>query len=154
MINLDGDNYLEPAEAVEVLACLERLNAYGLLYWMVEPDRTLPASQPRLVHFYVLTNDVFWWGTADSEEVTVADLPELERAYKDAGARWAGALYVARKRQLRPQGCAYPTEEHLIALFDACGPKRGVDFMNPYTHPEDGRQYAYEEPPSARSSSC
>jgi hypothetical protein len=89
--------------------------------------------------FEVNCNDLFWWGTADAEEVERADVDALERAFADAraadpeGVHWAAELWVARKRGLRPQGAAYahvPTALH--ALFDAAGPPREVEFTNPY----------------------
>lgn len=94
-------------------------------------------------------NDFFWWGCADCEMVTPTNYPVLKQALSDLEAldlndmKWAGLLFCARVRSLRPQGCCYPKDSRIAALFDACGPKRAVDLGNPYQHPEDGGKYAY-----------
>lgn len=88
-------------------------------------------------------NDFFFWGTADCEEYEVADIPLLEQAKIDcdaanshSGGIWGPLLWIARKRQMRPQGAYYlhiPTE--LWPLFDAAGPVRAVELGNPCKHP-------------------
>lgn len=102
------------------------------------------------VTFFINCNDFFWWGTGDSERLTPENIAVLKQAYVDciaAGDKrgaWAGLLFCARVRQLRPQGCCYPKEKAIAALFDACGPKRDVDLGNPYSHPEDGGKFEYK----------
>jgi hypothetical protein len=87
-------------------------------------------------------NDVFAWGCADCEELTADDVPALEQALDDAqaaGDRGAGhLLWIARKRQMRPQGACYDhIDKCLWALFDACGEPRATDRVNPKSHPSD-----------------
>jgi hypothetical protein len=133
-----------------VLTMLDELEKIGVehhIYWTVNEDKTG-------VRFWALCNDFFYWGCADSEDVTLDTLPALRQAMADVEAAvtaryehatWALLLYAARQRQLRPQGAAYPEHAGLTALFDAVGPKRAVDLANPHHHPEDGGEYAYEE---------
>jgi hypothetical protein len=79
-------------------------------------------------------SDVFWWGTADCEPVEVADLPDLEKARLDLANAgdplfdyYAPALWVARKRGMRPQTPWWNRERIPIPvrdLFLAAGPVR------------------------------
>ena len=62
--------------------------------------------------FKVDCSDTFYWGTADSENVAEADLPELRRAVTDVHACPVGAylwpvLWCARKRDMRPMAAFY-----------------------------------------------
>lgn len=90
--------------------------------------------------FLVTCNDLFFWGSADAEELTPANVAELERAYADADAAdsegfghvHGGALFCCRMRRMRPQGRCYPKNKKLWPLFDACGPEREIGFGNPY----------------------
>lgn len=84
------------------------------------------------IGFMVLANDLFSWGTADGEELTVADLPLFKKCVEDTQS-YACDLYAARKRKMRPQGAAYPGDKSLWPLFDACGPERETGLGNPYT---------------------
>lgn len=93
-------------------------------------------------------NDFFFWGTSDAEDLPEEKIPELEQAIKDCedvvleviSGRELNAddfgplLYCARQRRMRPQGAAYSQvlPEQVHYLFDACGPAREVDFVNPY----------------------
>lgn len=91
-------------------------------------------------------NDLFFWGTADSEAVTPENIGELERACEDAsrasrpdepkdtggGYVYGASLFCARVRGMRPQGACYRNfEKGVAALFDACGPEREVNVANP-----------------------
>lgn len=82
-------------------------------------------------------NDLFFWGCADSEELTPDDIPDLERALADAkqagDSAYADLLWVARKRKMRPQGAYYQYFDTpaLKELFNACGPERETGFGNP-----------------------
>lgn len=83
--------------------------------------------------FFVLCNDVFYWGCADCEDInTQADIDILRKACADSDSETGPLLYCARKRGIRPQGAVY---EHLDkkfhALFDECGPSREAQFLNP-----------------------
>ena len=89
-------------------------------------------------------SDLFSWGYSGAIDITPADLDALEQTYKDVQALgetnyWAPHLYCCRKMKMRPQGAAYPgvEDEKLWELFDACGPKREVEFGNPKPHPRD-----------------
>lgn len=85
-------------------------------------------------------NDLFEWACADSEEITVADIPEYQKSIDDCRAisnpttAYAGSLWACRKRGMRPQRPAYRQFNNpeipalylprLVELFDACGPYR------------------------------
>ena len=111
--------------------------------------RSAPRTDPPVM-FYVNVNDLFFWGTADLEEVTPDNIGELERAYADCQAvadeinrgkqpgqrfylwrQLAQMLFAARQRQLRPQGCCYPEHREFWPLFDAAGPERELGPGNP-----------------------
>lgn len=57
-------------------------------------------------------NDLFFWGCADAETITPANVANLEKAH--AAAKAVGAvsdcdtLFVCRERAMRPQGAMYP----------------------------------------------
>ena len=89
--------------------------------------------------FKVDCRDTFYRGTADSEEIAEADLPELQRAMTDSSCCPAGrdlwpVLWCARKRGMRPMDVFYRRVLNghldsgaagtLAALFDAAGPAR------------------------------
>jgi len=96
--------------------------------------------------FRVDCSDTFYWGTADNEGVTEADLPELRRAVADAcscpdGEDLWSALWCARKRWMRPMSAFYrqilgwpPGSGEpgtMTALFDAAGPVRPSTLVAP-----------------------
>lgn len=92
------------------------------------------------VTFLVNCNDCFYWGSADAEEITSDNLAILEAAIADckalSAAHYAGDLFAARVRKMRPQGACYnhyPKE--LWPLFDECGPQREIGFGNPHSPP-------------------
>lgn len=93
------------------------------------------------VSFFVNCSDLFWWGTSDFEDVTPENIGELERAYADVRAivnpvnNEPQELFACRMRHLRPQGAAYPKDERLWPLFDACGAERETGMGNPHSHP-------------------
>lgn len=115
----------------------------------------------------VFMNDVFAWGCADAEELTEETLAEYKQAISDLRAAlpwddasepeslkalkaWAGVLFAARRRELQPQFCCYPSlstpqGQAVAGLLDAVGPMRPVDFSNPHRHPRDGGGYAYRK---------
>lgn len=47
-------------------------------------------------------NDLFLWGAADAEEISMRDLPELSKIYKEHGV-WGTQVWVANKRNMIPQ---------------------------------------------------
>ncbi len=92
-----------------------------------------------LFRAYILCSDLFAWGLADSEAVLVNDIPKLAKAFEDCekvdafNTHWGTWLYCCRKRGMRPQGAAYThIDPALWSLFDATGPERRVDAVNPY----------------------
>lgn len=107
------------------------------LRWRVDGD---------VLVFSVDCSDTFYWGTADGEDVTEADLPDLHRAVADARGCTGGedlwaALWCARRRGMRPMAAYYrqvlgglPDSElpgTLAALFDAAGPVRPRTLVAP-----------------------
>lgn len=114
--------------AVAVLKLVEKHNAYGDLFW-----RT--GGEYGEVSFFINCNDLFWWGTADVEPLTAADLEAFDQSMKDSPTSGA-ELYCARRRKMRPQGACY---KHFAKeewpLFDACGPRRERDVLNPQEQP-------------------
>lgn len=88
-------------------------------------------------------NDVFYWGCADSEYITVELLPLFNEAVDDCDGNleMAANLYCARIRKERPQGAMYTyIPEELWPLFDECGPEREIDMGNPC------KQGEYQQP--------
>jgi len=111
---------------LQVLDLMDTHDSGWNLVWRVEGDDP---------GFAVNCNDVFWWGCADAEDLTLESLPVLVQAFEDAGDDGL-VLYCARMRKMRPQGAMYKHigKDHW-ALFDACGPIREVDILNPHKHP-------------------
>ncbi len=116
---------------LDLLRLLGKEEICDLVFWIVDEEDNL--------QFFLGCNDVFGWASADAEEITSENLPQLRQAIIDIKAIdehapiWdACQLFVARIRGMRPQGAAYPKEKELWPLFDACGPEREVGFRNPY----------------------
>ncbi len=81
--------------------------------------------------FFVICNDLFYWGCADSEAVSCDNITILEQSYKDSPNN-GGLLFCCRVRKMRPQGAYYhyfDADER--PLFDACGQEREVCLGNP-----------------------
>lgn len=133
---------------VRLLSVIDDMDCHEDLIWRT--SATSPAPRPRDVVFFVNVSDVFEWGTNDFEEVTEENIEALEQAVKDLEAiggffakHHATTLFAARVRGARPQGAWYKhlttmsqTEtEQIQELFDACGPVREVDILNPVKRP-------------------
>lgn len=108
---------MTPAEAVRVLAIWERADMTEMLYWRVD--------SPDDVRMFATCSDLFYWATADLEEITPQDLPALEQTLEDLLAidctEELPHLFAARKRQLRPQAPCYKyIAEMARPLYDAC----------------------------------
>lgn len=105
----------------ELLDIIDKHDATSDLFWRKQPDGSFC--------FYINCNDLFYWATADAEDVTPADLETLDQAYTDAdtaGGEYFGAqLYAARRRQMRPQAPYFQYfNDNLVELFKAAGPPR------------------------------
>ena len=91
-------------------------------------------------------NDIFWWGSSDSEKVT-SEI-ELNKALEDvknaanseSNGRYGDLLYVARKRNLRPQGIVLSKMPKKVKALFMELPERGIDICNP--HDPEGK-YKY-----------
>lgn len=107
----------------------EVVDDHDSLWWRVYDDRVV---------WLVNCNDLFAWGCSDCEEITEENFPMLEQAFKDCCEAIGkhsfnySDLWIARVRKMRPQGAAYPDDEKLWPLFDACGPERPTGMGNPY----------------------
>jgi len=125
-----------------LLSTLDKHEAHDLIWWRCGEvygggQYNTPAT------FLAKCSDVFWWGTADCEEITEENIGVLEQACADlaatgvpaAAACHSAELFAARVRGMRPQGAAYPTDPALWPLFDACGPERETGLGNPKPHP-------------------
>jgi hypothetical protein len=130
---MTGTNCEHTGHVMNLLRLVAKYELSLLFSWYTDDDGTIV--------FYINCNDLFAWACGDAEDIEPADLPELERAITDCKAadKCAGAygpeLFVCRKRQMRPQGAAYPKCKALWPLFDAAGQERDVDSGNPKTHP-------------------
>lgn len=113
---------MTPYEAAEVFALFELADDFDCgLFWRV--DMTPGGS--REMRLFAECNDLFYWATADAEQITVEDIPLLRQALDDLRPLRAeyemGHLFAARKRKLRPQGpCYKDMEDGVAALYDAC----------------------------------
>lgn len=83
------------------------------LWWNADPQ------------FFIICNDVFYWGGADFEDVAdEADLALLEKSLIDSKL-YGTALYCARRRKMRPQKQYYELLDAAYAgMFIATGPER------------------------------
>lgn len=123
--------FADPPFAATVLALFARADIRDELWW---------TTTPHDIELWANVSDVFAWGGGDFEPITPDHLPALQQAYADcveAGAPECTAeLYTARIRGTRPQGAAYPRKARAAALFDACGPERPLDLLNPKRPPQ------------------
>lgn len=107
---------------LKLLALVAEHDDHHSLFWRCD-EKYAPIS------FFVNCNDLFFWATADCEQVTPENLPVLEKAYQDARAvdheYMGGELFACRMRKMRPQRAAYRDfAKELWPLYDACGPER------------------------------
>lgn len=109
-----------PEEAAFVLHLWDRADLYEDLMWRV--DRTDGSYDVRM---HANCSDLFFWATADCEEILPADFPLLVQTLQDLEAVGCAynlpELFAARKRKLRPQAPCYKHFEDAVKpLFDAC----------------------------------
>lgn len=111
---------------VAVLRAFDDSESHDSLWWRVIDGQ---------VRFLINCNDLFFWGTADCEELNADTLPIYEACVRDLGSEHnhnAPWLYCCRVRKERPQGACYKYIDHAIRpLFDACGPEKATGFGNP-----------------------
>ena len=109
-----------------VLELVAQADLHRDLFWRCD-------SNYAPVTFFVNCNDIFWWGCADAEKISPETVGLLEDAVADTlrvtgSSAYAGELFCARVRKMRPQGCFYEgMPESIAALFDACGPERAAN---------------------------
>lgn len=105
---------------LSLLRLLANHDAHDDLFWNVSGD---------FVKFFINCSDVFWWATADLEQVTPENLHILKQSYEDAGDIYGGDLFAARVRNMQPQDPYLDriSDEKIKAHFLACGPKREPD---------------------------
>lgn len=112
-----------------------------LLWWRTD-------SEYAPITFFVNANDLMDWGSSDLEQITPENIDILEQSLLDCNPdyktdfkfNYGLELFVCRVRKERPQGAAYPKDETLWPLFDACGPERVVRMGNPMPHPSVQRE--------------
>lgn len=108
-----------------ILSITAEHEVFDDFFWKREPDGD--------ISFWVNCNDIFEWATADAERITAENVEMLDQAYKDS-IDYGGILFCARVRGRRPQGAVYTAlnmDEETAALFDAAGPEREIDWLNP-----------------------
>jgi len=74
--------------------------------------------------YFVDCSDSFYWACADAEELNPEDGEAIRKAHGES--KFNGSLlWIARKREIRPQNALYGyIEDEDWPLFDACGPER------------------------------
>ena len=113
---------MTPYEAAEVLALFAEAEDFeGGLFWRVD----MTPGGNREMTLFAECSDLFFWATADLEEVTRDDIPLLRQALEDLkpldAAEELGHLFAARKRRMRPQRPCYKgMAPEVAALYDAC----------------------------------
>lgn len=100
------------------------------LFWREREGEGTP------IDFYAMCNDIFWWATADLEEITPLNIHLLEGAIRDCAAIgdhcYGVLLFCARAREMRPMArCLEGIDTGVRALFESAGPERETGFLNP-----------------------
>lgn len=129
---------------MRVLSVFDRMDSRDDLLWRT-PASAGPGQNFEPIKFAAMCSDVFWWGTADSEDITPENIGLLEQALADViplvdfyERHRAVILFAARVRGMRPQGAMYKyIDQKLWHLFDAAGPVREAGMANPYDRPPD-----------------
>jgi hypothetical protein len=113
-----------PEFVYKVLQFFDSIDSHDSLYWDCHDNE---------VSFWINCNDLFWWATADLEEITEENFNILVETYKEFEGNdkahdriyHADALFACRSRKMRPQNCILKDlPEHIRPLFEACGPER------------------------------
>lgn len=127
-----------PDFLIDLLEFLYQEDLQDMVWWSVI-DR-----KPR---FMITCSDIFFWGSADGEDITEENFDILKQSIKevkeiDEYEVYQGCyLFVARVRRERPQGAAYPDNKDLWKLFDTCGPEKPTGLGNPYKPGEYKKKY-------------
>jgi len=114
---------LSPEQICEVLGLFE-IEYCDALFWRTDDDGGL--------RLFVEANDLFYWGTADVEEISANKISSIAQAKADLEAATGDdydfhfpSLAAARLRGMRPQRPCYRNVPDVIrALYDSCGPER------------------------------
>jgi hypothetical protein len=123
-----------PDQAAQVLALWEEADLYEDLFWRVTRTPQGLGLHKTEVRLFAQCSDLFYWATADLEEIVPEDLPLLRSTLDDlklVGATYyLNELFSCRKRKLRPQKPWYkhfeagpgalPAQPEVAALFDEC----------------------------------
>ena len=107
------------------------------IWWRTERQSPFDDDDP--LQLLVNCNDVFFWASADCEEITeenhqslIDTITECEAIVGRYNANDAFPLWVARVRAMRPQSPVYKhLDPRLWHLFDAAGPEREQSIGNP-----------------------
>lgn len=106
-------------------------NQYGYPLVQNRPTSGQTVDQPPQLEFKVICNDLFYWGCADSVDLTKENLPILEECIQICSAlnqtEFIYELFCCRVRKMRPQNPWYDMtvlDDNFTRLFDACGPER------------------------------
>jgi len=116
--------------------------AYMGSVWIDDPTVTegpFPGSRCTGEAPCINCGDIFFWGCSDGEFISEEQLPLYNKALKECNGNHdnAAALYCARIKKERPQGAYYSyIDKELWPLFNECGPKRNIEFGNPYEQGE------------------
>lgn len=99
----------------------------SLLKLMSKYDHTDTLLWNEELEFFILCNDLFFWGTADGEEVESQDDVDLLAECMLIDDCYGPDIYAARKRKMRPQKPYYKgAPRHVVEEFNKCGPERDV----------------------------
>ncbi len=108
----------------EIMRIFAKHDICDELYWSEE------------LEFFVLCNDVFYWGCADTEAIeTQCDIELLNSCFNDCEDH-ALTLYCARKRSMRPQRAMYKYLKGYESIFDLCGEERDPKELGNTPKPE------------------
>lgn len=145
--------------ALRVLKAMQDCDCRDDLWWQLSEDNSK-------IEFTINCSDMFWWGAADSEDVTPENIHELEKAIVDMKALGGQAakdsfvtfgqtvgqaplLFIARMRKMRPQGTLYSyLNTSVWHIFDECGPEReptGTNTPRPSFEEKRTKEIEWEE---------
>ena len=121
---------------LKVLEITSRYDCTDMIWWRCDGEYTP-------VTFFVNCNDTFAWACSDCEKITPENIQMFEDTLREVesiidSTAYAGELFVARVRKMRPQGASYKEcyDKRLWHLFDSCGPARPSD-KEPFGNPVD-----------------